>query len=157
MTTGAPAIVLRRAGASDAAAIAALAARAYAKWVPVMGRPPSPMFADYAELIETHRFDLHEADGRLVASIATRTEADFLFIESVAVEPGWQGRGIGRALLAHAEDLARQAGLSELRLLTNALMAANAALYQRLGYVLSENEAHPVYGTILHFRKALSR
>jgi ribosomal protein S18 acetylase RimI-like enzyme len=147
---------LRRADLADVAAIGALAERAYAKWVPVLGRPPRPMIADYAAMLADHRIDLHEIDGRLVGSIATKPQETFLFVESVAVDPDWQGRGIGRALLAHAERLADEAGLREIRLLTNAKMEANAALYQRIGYVLVEREAHPVYGGVLHFSKALA-
>lgn len=148
-------LVLRRAGPADAAAIRALAERAYGKWVPVIGRPPRPMVADYAEMLEDHRIDLHEIDGRLVGSIATKLHDTFMFIESVAVDPHWQGQGIGRALLAHAEELTREAGLPEIRLLTNARMQANAALYRQMGYVLHETEMHPVYGGVLHFRKGL--
>lgn len=146
---------LRRAGPSDAAAIAGLAERAYAKWVPVLGRPPTPMFADYDVLLANHRIDFHEVEGAAVASIATRSEKDHLFIETVAVDPDWQGRGLGRALLAHAEALARQAGFSEVRLLTNALMQANAALYVRTGYSLNRTEDDPAFGRILHFGKRL--
>ena len=46
-----------------------------------------------------------------------------------------QGEGIGRDLLAFAEDEARRRGCAELRLLTNERMARNIALYARLGYV----------------------
>ena len=39
--------VLRRAGPDDAGAIRSLTRAAYAKWVPVIGREPMPMQADY--------------------------------------------------------------------------------------------------------------
>ena len=41
------AIELRRATPSDAAAIRDLTREAYAKWVPLIGREPKPMTADY--------------------------------------------------------------------------------------------------------------
>ena len=147
---------LRPAGPADADAILGLAKRAYARWVPVMGRLPRPAVEDYGEMLKDHRIDLLEAGGQLVASIATRRHEAFLFIESIAVAPERQGQGIGKALLAYAETLALESGLSEIRLLTNAKMAANAALYQRQGYRLYETEAHPTYGSILHFSKVLA-
>lgn len=41
------ALQLRRATAADAANVRALARAAYAKWVPLIGREPIPMTADY--------------------------------------------------------------------------------------------------------------
>ena len=38
---------LRRAVMADAPAVAALTRDAYAKWVPLIGREPKPMTADY--------------------------------------------------------------------------------------------------------------
>ncbi len=150
-----PELNLRRAGPADAAAIKLLAERAYAKWVPVLGRPPAPMSADYAVMLEDHRIDLHEVDGALAGSIATRLADGFLFIESLAVDPDWQGRGLGRALLGHAEELAREAGKAEIQLLTNAKMAANVTYYQGLGYDVFEREEHPNFGMIIHLLKRL--
>jgi ribosomal protein S18 acetylase RimI-like enzyme len=71
-----------------------------------------------------------EPVGLIVAVVAD----DRLLIDNVAVEPAHQGQGVGRALLAHAEQIAARRGLSELRLYTNAAMLENLALYPRLGY-----------------------
>ena len=65
-------VELRKAGAGDAAAIRALTREAYAKWVPLIGREPRPMTADYAQALKTHRFDLLYAGGRLAALIEWR-------------------------------------------------------------------------------------
>ena len=50
-------------GVADAAAIRDLTRAAYAKWIPVIGREPMPMIADYDEAVRRHRFDLLEAGG----------------------------------------------------------------------------------------------
>ena len=103
-------VELRMAGAGDAAAIRALTREAYAKWVPLIGREPRPMTADYAQALKTHRFDLLYAGGRLAALIETIRETDHLLIENVAVSPSFQGRGFGRILMAHAEEIAASHG-----------------------------------------------
>jgi ribosomal protein S18 acetylase RimI-like enzyme len=75
-----------------------------------------------------------EDDGKVVGVIVLIEEPDHLLVENVAVEPERQSQGIGRALLAFAEAIARDAGLSTLRLYTNAAMTENLAFYSRLGY-----------------------
>jgi GNAT superfamily N-acetyltransferase len=133
-------IQLRQATVADVAAIRALTRAAYAKWVALIGREPVPMTADYDAAILTHRFDLLERDGRLVALIETVDEGDQLLIENVAVAPAFQGQGLGRALLAHAERLAAELGRPRLRLFTNRRFAENIRLYQSVGYVIDREE-----------------
>jgi ribosomal protein S18 acetylase RimI-like enzyme len=127
-------LILRQAVAADAAAVRALTREAYHKWVAVTGREPLPMRVDYDEAVARNRFDLLEEGGSLVALIETQRAPDHLLIVNVAVSPARQKGGLGRRLLAHAEQVARDAGYREVRLYTNKLMAPNIALYQSLGY-----------------------
>ncbi|MGO9772347.1 MAG: GNAT family N-acetyltransferase [Roseiarcus sp.] len=131
---------LRRAVAADAAAIRELTRQAYSKWVPVIGREPKPMSADYDEALRTNRFDLLFVDARLAALVETIAQADGLLIENVAVAPALQGRGLGRRLIAHAERLAASLGYGEIRLYTNKLFAENVSLYRKLGYRVDGEE-----------------
>lgn len=131
---------LRRATPSDAPAIRQLVRDAYAKWVPIMGREPMPMLADYDLAVREHEVDLAYVDGRLAALIEVIVHPDHLFIENIAVAPGHQGLGLGRHLLAHAEARARELGVAELRLLTAQEMAGNAAFYQSHGYRIDRTE-----------------
>lgn len=147
-------LTMRLATSDDAAAIRALVRAAYAKWVPVLGREPRPMTADYEAALRSHRFDLLEDNGQLVALIETEPRDGHYWVENVAVHPQLQGRGLGRQLLAHAEGLARQAGLNEIRLLTNGRMAANRALYRRLGYLETLEEPF-AESTVVYLTKAL--
>ena len=131
---------LRLASPEDAEAIRALTRSAYAKWVPVIGREPMPMQADYAQAVRSHRFDLLYSDGDLKALIETIPHPDHLFVENVAVAPEAQGRGYGRLLLDHAEGVARSLRLLEMRLLTNRAFASNVQLYLRCGYTIDREE-----------------
>jgi GNAT superfamily N-acetyltransferase len=126
--------------AADAPAIRDLTRAAYAKWVPVIGREPKPMLADYAEALRKHRIDLMYLDGQLAALIETIAESDHLLIENVAVAPAFQGQGLGRQLMAHAEQLAASLRYGEIRLYTNKLFAENVQLYLKLGYHVDREE-----------------
>ena len=145
---------LRQATAADAGAIRDLTRQAYAKWVPLIGREPKPMMANYEDAVGKHRFDLLHVDGTLAALIETIREADHLLVENVAVSPSFQGRGLGRRLMAHAEVLARELGFTTIRLYTNQRFAENIALYCKLGYRVDREEVLPV-GTVTHMSKTL--
>jgi GNAT superfamily N-acetyltransferase len=145
---------IRRAGDADVEAIRDLTRLAYAKWVPLIGREPKPMLADYAAAVRRHWIDLIDIDGGLVALIETIPAADHLLIENVAVAPDHQGRGLGQALMAHAERLAAQLGVGEIRLYTNRRFAANVALYLRLGYSIDREEVFKG-GIVAHMSKRI--
>jgi ribosomal protein S18 acetylase RimI-like enzyme len=125
---------IRRGAPTDAAAIRALVDAAYAKWIPLIGRLPTPMQADYAQAVRHHRFDLLRSGEGLAALIETLRRDDDLLIVNVAVHPDCQGHGYGTALLTHAESIAAEAGLPRLRLYTNKKYTANLRLYAALGY-----------------------
>lgn len=146
------ATVLLPATSRDAGAIRALTREAYAKWVPVLGREPLPMTADYADAVKKHRIDLLYLDGKLVALIEMIPQADHLLIENVAVSPAFQGRGLGRKLLAHAEQVAAQSRFSVIKLYTNKLFTENLRLYQMLGYGVDREEEFRG-GFIVHMSK----
>jgi ribosomal protein S18 acetylase RimI-like enzyme len=146
--------VTRQAAPADAAAIRELTRAAYAKWVPLIGREPKPMTADYEAAVRDHRFDLLHIDGRLAALLETIRQADHLLVENVAVSPDFQGRGLGRKLMVLAETLAIEAGFSEIRLYTNQRFAENIALYRKLGYRVDREEVL-ANGTAVHMSKDL--
>ena len=131
---------VRAATPGDASRVRALVRSAYAKWVPLIGREPLPMAADYDRAVRDHEIDLFHADGELIALIELIRNPDHLFIENVAVTPARQGRGIGRRLLAHAEQKARDQGVPEIRLATNSAFESNIRLYLSVGYRIDRHE-----------------
>lgn len=147
--------MLRRAAAEDAAAVRALTRAAYAKWVPLIGREPKPMRADYARAVREHRIDLALLADELAGLIETIEQPDHLLIENVAVSPAFQGKGLGRRLMAHAEQLATELGRTEIRLYTNARFTENVALYRRLGYRIDREESGPL-GLTVYMGKPVS-
>ena len=147
-------VEVRQAMATDAAAIRELTRAAYAKWVPLIGREPKPMTADYEAAVARHRFDLLYIEDTLAALIETIRGTDHLLVENVAVSPSFQGRGLGRKLMEHAEMLARELGFGKIRLYTNQRFAGNIALYLKLGYRIDREEVVPV-GVVTHMSKQL--
>lgn len=146
---------LRRATPPDAAAVRDLTRAAYAKWVPVIGREPGPMNADYDLAVRDHMVDLLHIGSELAALIEMRPEVDHLLIVNVAVSPAHQGHGHGRALLSHAEELARSLGLREVRLYTNGNFTDNIELYKHVGYRVDREEVHPQFGPAVYMSKRL--
>ncbi len=148
------AISLRAATDADVDAIRALTREAYGKWVPLIGREPLPMTADYAEAVRKHRIDLLEVNGELLALIEMVPGVDYLLIENVAVSPRHQGHGIGKKLLAHAEQVAAELGVSDMRLYTNKRFVENVQLYLRHGYTVDREE--PLKdGFLVHMSKRI--
>lgn len=145
---------LRRATDADALAITELVADAYRHYEPLIGRTPLPMLIHYEDAVREHEIWVLEANGALVGVIELDPRPGHLWIENVAVSPRWQGRGLGRQLLRHAEAEARAHGLGELGLLTNERYLDNIAMYTRYGY--RETDRVPHQGTdLVFFRKRL--
>jgi hypothetical protein len=76
------------------AAMDSLTRTAHAKRVPLLGREPMPMTADYADAVRNHRFDLLYVEGNWPHPLETIPKCDHLLIENVAVSPPFQGDGI---------------------------------------------------------------
>jgi GNAT superfamily N-acetyltransferase len=146
---------LRRAIAADADAIRDLVAAAYGGYATLIGRTPMPMLADYAIAVREHEVWVLDAGGEIAGVLELIPKPDQLWIENVAVAPGWQGRGLGRRLMRHADDEARRRGLGGLGLLTNERYLDNIAMYERYGY--RETHRQPHLGTdLVFFRKQLT-
>lgn len=150
-----PDMILRLALPGEAGDVRELVRRSYAKWVPVIGREPMPMQTDYAAAIEDHLVYVLDAGTGIAAICELAQKPDHLFIVNLAVTPEMQGHGVGRHLLEFAEDIARQRGYAEVRLLTNEKMDFNRAFYRRHGFVEFDHVPFPAGGVTVHMRKVV--
>ncbi|MDN8618741.1 GNAT family N-acetyltransferase [Variovorax ginsengisoli] len=145
----------RRAGEEDAPAVRSLSRAAYAKWVPVIGREPLPMKANYEAAVREHLIDLLEVDGMLAALVEMIPESEWLLIENLAVAPTFQRRGCARILLERAQETALALRLKGLRLFTNKLFESNVDLYLRYAFAIDREE--PFMGGItVYMSKSLT-
>jgi ribosomal protein S18 acetylase RimI-like enzyme len=122
----------RLARPEDVPAVHALVEEAYAKYVPRIGMRPLPMDDDYDARVA--RGEAWVVGDPIDAVLVLVRGDGYLLVDNVAVRPEVQRRGLGRALLAFAEERARADGFDEIRLYTNEKMTENRALYTRLGY-----------------------
>ena len=147
-------IGIRPAGEDDVAAVARVTAEAYGVYIARIGKPPAPMLADHAALVSAGEVWVADAEGVVSGVLVVRDDGPSLLLESVAVAPAAQGRGIGRALIRWAEQLASDRGLDRIELYTNALMTENLAFYPRLGYEQAGRRHEDGYDRVF-FRKAV--
>lgn len=126
--------VVRPAEAGDHAAVVDCVNAAFEGFTAQIGQPPAPMLADYRALIAAGRVHLLETDDALLGVLVTGPRPDHLFVDVVAVRPAAQRQGIGRRLMACAEQEARRRGLAEVRLYTHEVMHGALALYRTLHY-----------------------
>lgn len=146
---------IRRAGPADRPFIDRLVAAAYAKYVPRIGKPPAPMLADYAGLIDAGVVYVLEHRSTPAGVIVLYPGDGHLFVENVAVAPAGHGRGLGRVLMAFAEAEAVRRGLPEVRLYTHQRMTENLGFYRHLGYRVTGRREADGYQRI-YFRKRLA-
>ena len=147
-------MILRPALPEEAAPLARLLAAAFLDYVRGIGRDTPGPHDWLPERIAAG--DIHVAadpGGALTGMLALSWDggARVLTIDLLAVDPAGQGRGTGRALLAHAEALARHRGAAALRLHTVARYDHLVRFYTGAGYAVThlgprprgEDDGHP--------------
>lgn len=75
-----------------------------------------------------------EADGAVIGSAMVGHDGHRGWVYYLAAAPARQKAGLGRALMAVAEDWCRQRGVPKLMLLVRPENAAVRAFYEKLGY-----------------------
>jgi ribosomal protein S18 acetylase RimI-like enzyme len=71
------------------------------------------------------------------------THRDEYYLANMAVLPDFQGRGIGSALLARAEQRAQEAGLVKCSLIVDTENPEARRLYERFGYRVDLTKTYP--------------
>ncbi|MER0444793.1 GNAT family N-acetyltransferase [Streptomyces sp. Edi4] len=144
---------IRLANADDVPRVKEVTDAAYRPYIERIGVAPAPMEADHAADVAAGR--VFVTGDPVVGVLVLVPEPDHLFLESVSVHPDVRGTGLGRRLLRFVEDHARELGLLEIRLYTNAMMWENQRIYPRYGYELVERRVDGAYDR-LHYRRTLT-
>ncbi|MEP9091767.1 GNAT family N-acetyltransferase [Enterobacter cloacae] len=119
--------------------------------LPAIERAAGQRFRDYPELAWLAEGEVISAEQHLdyaerglswlalandqpVGFILAELHVSSLFIVELSVHLDWQGKGIGRRLIACVADQARKRGLASLTLTTFRDVPWNAPFYARLGF-----------------------
>lgn len=126
---------IREATPEDSDSLKNCMVSAYAIYQERMGgaRLP-PMDVDYLSEIKNHPTWVIESDGNILGGLIMVIENDQASIANIAVNPKFQGQGVGGELMRFAESKAREGNFSELRLATHVLLDENISLYRHLGW-----------------------
>ncbi len=104
-----------------------------------------PMDVDYLSEIRNYPSWVVESQGKIVGGLNMPFDNDEASISNIAVDPDYQGQGIGGGLLSYAESTATANGFSELRLTTHVLLHENISLYRHLGWMETGRDETRVY------------
>ena len=126
---------IREAVQGDATALQQCMESAYATYQERMGgiRLP-PMDVDYAAEIANFPTWVGEHKGRVVGGLIMVFEPEIASIANIAVQPEFQGEGLGGGLMKFAENEALERGYSHMGLATHVLLTENLSLYTHLGW-----------------------
>ncbi len=134
---------IRAATADDYQAVLDCVEAAFTKWIDIIGMKPLALTADYHDFI--NRGVIYVIDGGKSGDVAglliIYPVDDSLYVDTIGVNPAYQKHGLGRKLLAFAEDKAREAGLDKMTLITNALQVSNQEYYRKVGYVETHRQS----------------
>ena len=145
---------IRIAEAADVPAIMRCAELAYEKYVERIGKKPMPMIQDFGKAVADRIIWVVETDGVLAGfMIAYEKTQNSLHVENVAVPPEHQGKGLGRQLLAFAEEIAHERGLPQIDLYTNEKMTENLALYPRLGFAETDRREEDGFARVYYEKR----
>jgi len=98
------------------------------------------------------------SDGALAGCVFLADRGGHLYVGKLAVEPGMQGKGIGRMLMDEAERHARALGRTALELQARVELTGNQTTFARLGFRETGRTAHEGFDrpTSVTMRKELS-
>ena len=126
---------IREATQTDAGPVAACVCHAFIHYIADIGKQPQPMLDDYQALIAAGQVFVAVHEGAIAGVLVIGEDADGFCIETLATHPQQQGNGIGKALIAYAEAVARKNNASSIYLSTNSIMHQSQHIYRHLGFV----------------------
>ena len=128
-------LAMRPATLADAKQVAACVQVAYQHYIPIIGQEPGPMLDDYAQIIAQHTVWVIEDKSVIVGLIVLMEKKEGILLDNVAVNPRYQGRGLGKRLMEWAEKEVMKRGGKQITLYTHEKMTQNIQIYNKIGYV----------------------
>ncbi len=123
--------------------------------------PPSSLHSFDAVNLEEKSKDeilyLAHDSAKLVGCIFGKVNQSSLYVGKLAVDPDYQGQGIGRVLMRELENQARSMELSEMTLEVRIELTENQKAFAAMGFEISKEGSHDGYAkvTFLEMKKQL--
>ena len=146
--------VIRKARPADLDQVKDCAVAAYTRYIERIGRKPAPMVADFAAAIKAETLYVVATGTQICGFVVFYACNNHLHLENVAVDPRFQGLGMGMQLIEFVEQQARGGGYGSVELYTNVKMTENLGLYPRFGYVEFDRRVEEGFDRI-YLRKTL--
>ncbi len=148
-------MVIEDAAQQDAEAILSLQRLAYQSEAALYDDPMlPPLCQTLAELraeFATHRFLKAVEDDQIVGSVRALLLDRTCHIGRLMVDPAWQNRGIGTALMQHVEHLFPT--VQRFELFTGSRSEQNIRLYHKLGYAMYKTQRLSEQVTLVYLEK----
>lgn len=122
-------VTLRNMTADDVAAVEILERRLFP-----MDAWPLQMFFDELAQVDTRRYVVAEAGGQIVGYAGLMCIEPIADVQTIAVIPEFEGKGIGSAILTELIEEARRRGAADVLLEVRADNPRAQALYVRFGF-----------------------
>lgn len=149
-------VTILRATTDDAAVILAIQKRAFAEEARRCGDWEIPPLTESLEAVAGHIDTATVLTARIgtqvVGSVRGLVADNVCTIRGLSVERGFEGRGIGSALLGAIEQAHPKA--TRFDLLTNHASTSNVRFYQRHGYRIIDLQQYSDQITLAHMGKA---
>lgn len=150
-----PDITITAASIADAADVHAIKMRAFAEEGRLSGTNDIPPLQETLAAVQAdieNNTVLIARDGEVtVGSARAEVSGTSCKIRAVCVDPSYQGRGIGAALMRALEE--RHSDAAEFRLTTNTLVPGNVEFYERHGYTVVERTQYTDRIVLAHLVK----
>jgi GNAT superfamily N-acetyltransferase len=139
-------VTFRIARPDEQAALEQVLYAAFQDYMQGLGRDWAPPYEWLTARLEAGDVHLLEDDACRTLGLAVLGQdeaANTLSVDIVAVDPAAQGQGLGRALLEHAEAVARDDGRTAILLYTVAKYDHLLAVYRRFGFEVTHQAVKP--------------
>ena len=142
----------RRAKLEDHKTIKVIALKAYQKYVERMGKEPAPM----RPIIQKEDVVFVCEDNKQVIAFAILIKiSDQIILDSIAVDPLHQKKGIGNNFIKYIEQYLIEQKINKYQLYTNEKMFENIDWYQKIGFKIFKKVTEKGFNRI-YFEKQLS-
>lgn len=128
-------VIIHKAEKGEALALQLCCDKAFEAYISLIGKKPAPMLYDYLTEITEHTVFVASNEQEIVGFVLIKdSKEDYMWLDVLAVDPDFCGKGIGRKLITQCENYILQSGKNECRLYTNVKFERTCNIYLQLGY-----------------------